>query len=90
MCNMGTLSWVVDILLAADISWVNDDAKIVTAINAPLVHLMPKMTVWKLMTIEHFLYARHRAKPFAFIILYNSHTTLKDRCCFKPPFPIRK
>lgn len=35
MCNMGTLSWIADILLAADISWVSDDAKIVTAIKVP-------------------------------------------------------
>ena len=36
MCNMGTLSWIVDVLLAADISWVNDDAQIVTAIKVPI------------------------------------------------------
>ena len=35
MRTMGTLSWIADILLAADISRVSDDAKIVTAIKMP-------------------------------------------------------
>lgn len=87
---MSALSWIIEVLCSPDISWVSDCAKYSQLSRFPLVWPTPTITIERLKLTEHLLYARHCAKPLAFIIPHNSHTTLRDRCSFKSPFLTRK